>query len=158
MKEYLGSMKDAPPSPQQPQLKEELQQLKGLCEELKGNHKGFKTVGRRLSHQANATQRQQRVLNVVLRNFAGKEAESPEDLQQWVVKELSLQLGTLVELASAHCLPAKTLPYNYTTVVAPRPPLLLLKFKTVEACSAVLKARAKLDGMAWGFNEDLTSL
>jgi hypothetical protein len=35
---------------------------------------------------------------------------------------------------------------------------LLLKFKTVEACSAVLKARAKLDGMAWGFNEDLTSL
>jgi len=81
VKEYLGSLKDAPPSPQQPQLEEELQQLKGLREELKGSHKGFKTVERRLSHQADATQRQQRVLNAVLRNFAGKEGENPEDLQ-----------------------------------------------------------------------------
>jgi hypothetical protein len=55
VKEYLGSLKDAPPSPQQPQLEEELQQLKGLHEELKVNHEGFKTVERRLSHQADAT-------------------------------------------------------------------------------------------------------
>jgi hypothetical protein len=55
VKEYLGSLKDAPPSPQQPQLEEELQQFKGLHEELKGNHEGFKTVERRLSHQADAT-------------------------------------------------------------------------------------------------------
>jgi hypothetical protein len=80
VKEYLGSLKDAPPSPQQPQLEEELQQLKGLREELKGNHEGFKIVERRWSHQADATQRQQRALNAVLRNFAGKEGESPKDL------------------------------------------------------------------------------
>jgi hypothetical protein len=55
VKEYLGSLKDAPPSPQQPQLEEELQQLKGLREELKGSHEGFKTVEKRLSHQADAT-------------------------------------------------------------------------------------------------------
>ncbi len=77
VKGYLGSLKDAPPSPQQPQLEEELQLLKGLREELKGSHEGFKTVERRLSHQADATQRQQRTLNAVLRNFAGKEGESP---------------------------------------------------------------------------------
>jgi hypothetical protein len=89
VKEYLGNLKDAPPSPQQPQLEEELQQLKGLREELKGSHEGFKIVERRLSHQADATQRQQRALNAVLRNFAGKEGESPEDLQQRAVRELS---------------------------------------------------------------------
>ncbi len=119
MKEYLGSLKDAPPSPQQPQLEEELQQLKGLHEELKGSHEGFKTVERRLSHQANATQRQQRALNAVLRNFAGKEGESAKDLQQRAVKELSSQLGVLVELANARRLLAKTLPRNYAAVAAP---------------------------------------
>jgi hypothetical protein len=76
VKEYLGSLKDAPPSPQQPQLEEELQQLKGLREELKGSHEGFKTVERKLSHQADATQRQKHVFNAVLRNFAGKEGVS----------------------------------------------------------------------------------
>jgi hypothetical protein len=111
-----------PPSSQQPQLEEELQQLKGLREELKGSHEGFKIVERRLSHQVDATQRQQRALNAVLRNFAGKEGESPEDLQQWAVKELSSQLGVLVELAGAHHLPAKTLPRNYAAAVAPDQP------------------------------------
>jgi hypothetical protein len=93
-----------------------------------------------------------------LRNFAGKEGESPEDLQQRAVKELSSQLGVPVELASACRLPAKTFPRNYATTIAPRPALLLLKFKTEEARSAVFRARAKLTGMAWGLDEDLTPL
>jgi len=147
VKEYLGSLKDGPPSPQQPQLEEELQQLKGLREELKGSHEGFKIVERRLSHQADATQRQQRALNVVLRNFAGKEGERS-----------SSHLGMPVELASACCLPAKTLPRNYAAAVAPRPTLLLLKFKIVEGLNAVFKARAKLAGTAWGLDKDLTPL
>jgi hypothetical protein len=158
LKEYLGSLKDAPPSPQQPQLEEELQQLKGLREELKGSHGGFKTVERRLSHQADATQRQQRVFNAVLRNFAGKEGESPKDLQQQVVKELSSQLGVPVELAGARRLPTKTFPRNYAVAAAPQPTLLLLKFKTTEACSTVFRARAKLAGTTWGLDEDLTPL
>jgi broad specificity phosphatase PhoE len=158
VKEYLGSLKDAPPSPQQPQLEEELQQLKGLREELKGSHEGFKIVERRLSHQADATQRQQCALNAVLRNFAGKEGESPKDLQQRAVRELSSQLGVPVELAGAHRLPAKTLSRNYAAAAPPRPALLLLKFKFVEARSAVFRARAKLAGTAWGLDEDLTPL
>jgi hypothetical protein len=36
--------------------------------------------------------------------------------------------------------------------------LLLLKFKTAEARSAVFKAKAKLAEMAWGLDEDLTPL
>ncbi len=51
---------------------------------------------------------------------------------------------------------AKTLPRNYAVVVAPQPTLLLLKFKTAEARSAVFRARAKLAGTAWGLDEDLT--
>jgi len=158
VKEYLGSLKDAPPSPQQPQLEEELQQLKGLREELKGSHEGFKIVERRLSHQADATQRKQRALNAIVRNFAGKEGESPEDLQQRAIKELSSQLGVPVELAGVRHLLAKTLPRNYTTAAPPRPALLLLKFKIVEARSAVFRARAKLAGTAWGLDKDLTLL
>ncbi len=88
----------------------------------------------------------------------GKEGESPEDLQQRAVKELSLQLGLPVELAGACCLPAKTLPRNYAAAVAPRPALLLLKFKTAKARSAVFRAKAKLAGMVWGLDEDLTPL
>ncbi len=67
-------------------------------------------------------------------------------------------MGVLVELAGARRLPAKTLPRNYAA--APRLALLLLKFKTAEARSAVFKARAraKLAGTAWGLDEDLTSL
>jgi len=63
-----------------------------------------------------------------------------------------------VELADAHRLPAKTLPRNYAAAVAPRPALLLLKFKTTEARNAIFKARAKLAEMAWGLDEDLTPL
>jgi hypothetical protein len=129
-----------------------------LIEELKGSHEGFKIVERRLSHQADATQRQQRALNAVLKNFAGKEGESPEDLQQRAVRELNSQLGVPVELAGAHRLPAKTLSRNYAVVAPPRPALLLLKFKSVEARSAVFRARAKLAGTAWGLDEDLTPL
>ncbi len=55
-------------------------------------------------------------------------------------------------------MPAKTLPRNYAAAVAPRPALLLLKFKTAEARSAVFRARAKLAGTAWGLDEDLTPL
>ncbi len=84
----------------------------------------------------------------------GKEGESPKDLQQRAVKELSSQLGMP---AGARCLPMKTLPRNYATI-APRLALLLLKFKTVEARSVVFRARAKLARMAWGLNEDLTLL
>ncbi len=69
------------------------------------------------------------MLNAVLRNFTGKEGESPKDLQQRAVKELSSQLGVPVELADARRLPAKTLPRNYVVAAAPRPALLLLKFK-----------------------------
>jgi hypothetical protein len=36
--------------------------------------------------------------------------------------------------------------------------MLLLKFETTEACSAVFRARAKLAGTAWGLDEDLTPL
>jgi hypothetical protein len=96
--------------------------------------------------------------NAVLRNFAGKEGESPKDLQQRAVKELSSQLCVQVELAGARRLPTKTLPRNYAAVVAPQPALLLLKFKTAEARSAVFRARAKLAGTAWGLDEDLTLL
>jgi hypothetical protein len=53
---------------------------------------------------------------------------------------------------------AKTLPRNYAVVVAPQPTLLLLKFKTAEARSAVFRARAKLAGTVWGVDEDLTPL
>jgi hypothetical protein len=63
-----------------------------------------------------------------------------------------------VELAGACCLPAKTLPRNYAVAAAPRPALLLLKFKTTEARSVVFRARAKLARMAWGLDEDLTLL
>jgi hypothetical protein len=79
-------------------------------------------------------------------------------MQQRAFKELSSQLGVPVELAGARRLPAKTLPRNYAVVTAPRLVLLLLKFKTAEARSAVFKARAKLVGTAWGLNEDLTPL
>ncbi len=54
-------------------------------------------------------------------------------------------------------MPMKTLPHNYAAI-APRLALLLLKFKTVEACSTVFRARAKLARMAWGLDEDLTLL
>jgi hypothetical protein len=54
-----------------------------------------------------------------LKNFAGKEGKSPEDLQQQAVKELSSQLGVPVELAGARRLPAKTLPRNYAVAAAP---------------------------------------
>jgi len=93
-----------------------------------------------------------------MKNFVGKEGESPEDLQQRAVKELSSQLGVPVELAGARHLPAKTLPRNYATAAAPRPTLLLLKFKIAKARSAVFRARAKLAGTAWGLDEDLTPL
>jgi hypothetical protein len=83
-----------------------------------------------------------------LRNFAGKEGESPKDLQQRAVKELSLQLGVPVELAGARRLPTKTFPCNYVVVAAPQPTLLLLKFKTTEARNAVFRARTKLAGTA----------
>jgi len=63
-----------------------------------------------------------------------------------------------VELAGARRLPAKTLPRNYAAAAAPRLALLLLKFKTAEARNAVFRARAKLAGTAWGFDEDLTPL
>jgi hypothetical protein len=63
-----------------------------------------------------------------------------------------------VELAGARRLPAKTLPRNYAPAVAPRPALLLLKFKTTEARSAVFRAKAKLAGTAWGLDKDLTLL
>ncbi len=63
-----------------------------------------------------------------------------------------------VELAGAHRLLAKTLPYNYVAAVAPRPALLLLKLKIVEARSAIFRARAKLAETAYGLDEDLTSL
>ncbi|CAK9212785.1 unnamed protein product [Sphagnum troendelagicum] len=79
-------------------------------------------------------------------------------MQQWAVKELSLQLGVPVELVGARCLPAKTLPRNYAAAATPRPVLLLLKFKTTKARSMVFRARAKLAGMAWGLNEDFTPL
>ncbi len=55
-------------------------------------------------------------------------------------------------------MPAKTLPRNYAPAVAPRPALLLLKFKTTEARSAVFRAKAKLAGTAWGLDKDLTLL
>jgi hypothetical protein len=63
-----------------------------------------------------------------------------------------------VELADAHRLPVKTLFRNYAAAAPPRPALLLLKFKSVEARSAVFRARAKLAGTAWGLDEDLTPL
>ncbi len=88
----------------------------------------------------------------------GKDGESPEVLQQRAVKELSSQLSVPVELAGARRLPAKTLPRNYATSAAPRPALLLLKFKTAEARNAVFRATTKLAGMTWGFDEDLTPL
>jgi hypothetical protein len=61
-----------------------------------------------------------------------------------------------MELAGARRLPVKTLPRNYTA--APSPTLLLLKFKTAKARSAVFRARAKLAGTAWGLEEDFTPL
>ncbi|CAM6031598.1 unnamed protein product, partial [Sphagnum compactum] len=67
-------------------------------------------------------------------------------------------MGVSVELVGAHLLPAKTLPCNYVAAATPRPALLLLKFKTAEARSAVFRARAKLAGTAWGLDEDLTPL
>ena len=164
VKEALGSLQSlqaATPAHQQPQLEEELQQLKGLREELreelKGSSEGWRTVERRMSHQADATQRQLRELNAVLRNFEGKEDESVEDLQQRAAKELSSQLGVAVELAGARRLPTKTPPSRtYAAATAPRPALLLLKFKSAEARSAVFRARAKLAGTTWGLDEDLT--
>jgi len=57
-------------------------------------------------------------------------------------------LGVPVELAGARRLPAKTLPRNYTVAAAPQPALLLLKFKTADARSAIFRARAKLAGTA----------
>jgi hypothetical protein len=47
-------------------------------------------------------------------------------------------------------------PRNYAAATAPRPDLLLLKFKTAKARNAVFGARAKLAGTAWGLDEDLT--
>jgi hypothetical protein len=63
-----------------------------------------------------------------------------------------------MELADARHLPVKTLPRNYVAAIAPRPALLLLKFKTAKAHSVIFKARAKLAGTAWGLDEDLTPL
>jgi hypothetical protein len=47
---------------------------------------------------------------------------------------------------------------DFTMPCPTRPALLLLKFKTAEARNAVFRARAKLVGMAWGLDEDLTPL
>jgi hypothetical protein len=154
----------ANPVPQTFQLAE----LKDIREELQAlkdsQEGGWKTVVWNMSQQADAPQQQERVLNVVLRNFEEVEGETSAALLERVKAKLGDKLGINIELTAAYRQPAKRSYAAAAKGEAQSDPAcnrlrpVVMTFTSAATRTAVFKARKHLAGTKWGLDDDLTPL